>query len=72
MKKFANMKIGKKITYILGGIIFLLVSMSALSLWGVRTNEKLGADGQPAAHQSSAGGRGRRYRRPRLRVVWEP
>jgi methyl-accepting chemotaxis protein len=42
MNKFANMKIGKKITYILGGIIFLLVGMSTLSLWGVYSNEKLG------------------------------
>src|SRR5579863_2564554 len=41
MTSIANMKIGKKITVVLGGVILLLVGLSGLSLWGIRTNEKL-------------------------------
>jgi len=41
MKSVTNMRIGKKISFILGGIVFLLVSMSVLSLWGIHTDEKL-------------------------------
>jgi len=43
MKNFTNLKIGKKLGFTLGGIIFLLVSLSTLSLWAIHTNEKLGA-----------------------------
>jgi methyl-accepting chemotaxis protein len=35
------MKIGKKITLVLGGIILLLAGLSGLSLWGTHTNEAL-------------------------------
>jgi CHASE3 domain sensor protein len=34
------MKIGRKIAFILGGIILLLTGLSALSLWGTSTNQK--------------------------------
>ena len=41
MTSVTNMKIGKKIGLVLGGIVFLLAGLSALSLWGINTNEKL-------------------------------
>ncbi len=36
----SNMKIGKKITLVLGVVMLLLAGLSAVSLWGIRTNEK--------------------------------
>ena len=41
MTSISNMKIGKKITLVLGAIVLLLAGLSGLSLWGIRTNEKL-------------------------------
>jgi methyl-accepting chemotaxis protein len=41
MISISNMKFGKKIGLVLGGIVFLLAGLSALSLWGINTNEKL-------------------------------
>jgi methyl-accepting chemotaxis protein len=40
MTSISNMKIGRKIAFILGGIILLLTGLSALSLWGTSTNQK--------------------------------
>jgi methyl-accepting chemotaxis protein len=34
------LKIGKKIAAVLGGIVLVLVGLSALSLWGMRTNQQ--------------------------------
>jgi methyl-accepting chemotaxis protein len=42
INRFANMKIGKKIALVLGGIVLLLIGLSALSLWGSHTNEMQG------------------------------
>jgi methyl-accepting chemotaxis protein len=39
MTSITNMKIGGKITLVLGGVIFLLVALSGLSLWAVRSGE---------------------------------
>ena len=36
----SNMKIGKKITLVLGVVMLLLAGLSAVSLWGIRTDEK--------------------------------
>jgi len=44
MKKFANMRIGKKLTLVLGVCVFLLVSLAGLALWGNKTIEKYGDD----------------------------
>src|SRR5580704_16514706 len=41
MTSISNMKIGRKIILVLGGIVLLLMGLSALSLWGAATNEKL-------------------------------
>ena len=41
MTSISNMKIGKKITLVLGGIILLLAGLSGLSLWGTHANEAL-------------------------------
>jgi methyl-accepting chemotaxis protein len=41
MTSLSNIKIGKKIALLLGGFVLLLAGLSALSLWGVRTQEKL-------------------------------
>jgi len=41
MTSITNLKIGKKLGLVLGGIVFLLVGLSALSLWGMNTDEKL-------------------------------
>jgi methyl-accepting chemotaxis protein len=38
----SNMKIGKKIACVLGGILLVLIGLSALSLWGLRSSEQLG------------------------------
>ena len=40
MASISNIKIGKKITLVLGGITLMLAGLSALSLWGIRSNEK--------------------------------
>src|SRR5690242_7958530 len=36
MKMLANVKIGKKLAYVLGGCVLLLAGMSGLALWGLR------------------------------------
>lgn len=36
-----NIKIGKKIACVLGGIVLVLIGLSAVSLWGTRTSERL-------------------------------
>jgi methyl-accepting chemotaxis protein len=41
MTSLSNIKIGRKIALLLGGFVLLLSSLSALSLWGVSTNQKL-------------------------------
>ena len=38
------MKIGRKIALVLGGITLVLIGLSALSLWGLGTSERLAAD----------------------------
>jgi methyl-accepting chemotaxis protein len=43
MTSMSNMKIGKKIALVLGGVVLLLMALSALSLWGTSANEKLAA-----------------------------
>jgi methyl-accepting chemotaxis protein len=43
MTSISNIKIGKKIALILGGIILLLAGLSTLALWGTNKNEKLSA-----------------------------
>jgi methyl-accepting chemotaxis protein len=40
MKSISNMKIGKKIALVLGGIVLILVGLSGLSLWGISANQK--------------------------------
>ena len=42
--KFANLKIGKKLSLVLGACVFLLFSMAGLALWGNRTIAKYEAD----------------------------
>ena len=44
MISISNVKIGRKISFVLGAIVVLLAGLSALSLWGTRTNERLAAD----------------------------
>jgi len=41
MASISNIKIGKKISLVLGGIVLLVSGLSALSLWGLRTSERL-------------------------------
>ena len=41
MTSISNMKIGRKIALVLGGIVFILPACPALSLWGTHTNEQL-------------------------------
>jgi methyl-accepting chemotaxis protein len=41
MPSIANLKIGRKISVVLGGIILILVGLSALSLWSNRTSEHM-------------------------------
>ncbi|MGB6945329.1 MAG: methyl-accepting chemotaxis protein [Bryobacteraceae bacterium] len=41
MTSISNMKIGKKIALVLGGVILVLTGLSSLSLWGNHTNGKL-------------------------------
>jgi methyl-accepting chemotaxis protein len=40
----ANLKIGRKIACVLGGITLVLIGLSVLSLWGLSTGERLAAD----------------------------
>src|SRR5580692_541985 len=40
MKTLLNMKIGKKIVLALGSMVFLLMGLSALSMWGTSSNQK--------------------------------
>jgi len=41
MTSISNIKIGRKIALVLGAITLILTGLSALSLWGINTNEKL-------------------------------
>ena len=41
MLSISNIKIGRKISFALGGVVLVLVGMAALSLWGASTNERL-------------------------------
>ncbi|HUB78741.1 MAG TPA: methyl-accepting chemotaxis protein [Bryobacteraceae bacterium] len=41
MKKFTNMKIGKKLAIVLGACIFLLVGLTGLALWGNKAMEQV-------------------------------
>jgi methyl-accepting chemotaxis protein len=43
MKSLANMKIGTKIAAVLGGMIVLLMGLTALSLWGIHAYEQQAA-----------------------------
>jgi methyl-accepting chemotaxis protein len=40
MKAISNQKIGRKIVLALGSMVFLLMGLSALSLWGTSSNQK--------------------------------
>jgi methyl-accepting chemotaxis protein len=40
MMSITNMKIGRKIATVLGGVVLVLIGLSTLSLWGTRTNEQ--------------------------------
>lgn len=55
MKSFLDIKIGKKITLVLGGIVLLLTSLATVSLWGIHTIEQLTQDslGHLAMSQSA-------------------
>jgi methyl-accepting chemotaxis protein len=44
MTSISNMKIGRKISLVLGSVVVLLIGLSALSLWGIRSTEKLAGD----------------------------
>ena len=44
MTLLSNVKIGRKLTLVLGGTVLLLVVLSAISLWGTRTNQRLAAN----------------------------
>jgi methyl-accepting chemotaxis protein len=44
MRLLSNIKIAKKIGLVLGGIILLLIGLSALSIWGLRIGERLTED----------------------------
>jgi methyl-accepting chemotaxis protein len=44
MRSISNIKIGKKISLVLGGIVLLLSGLAALALWGLRSGEKLTED----------------------------
>ncbi len=45
MTSLSNVKIGRKIGLVLGGNVLVLTLLSALSLWGIRANEQLSAEG---------------------------
>lgn len=40
----SNVRIGRKIAFVLGGTVIVLVGLSALSLWGLRINQRLTED----------------------------
>ena len=44
MTSISNVKIGTKIALILAGNVVFLTGLSALSLWGLRTAERLAED----------------------------
>ena len=44
MTSISNMKIGRKISLVLGTMVLLLTGLSALSLWGNHTSDKLSND----------------------------
>jgi methyl-accepting chemotaxis protein len=47
MKKLSairNIGIGTKLTLVLGSMVFILTALAALSLWGITTNTRIGAD----------------------------
>jgi methyl-accepting chemotaxis protein len=41
MTSLSNLRLGKKITLVLGGTILLLVGLSTLSMWAISTDQKL-------------------------------
>jgi methyl-accepting chemotaxis protein len=41
MTSISNIKIGRKIGIVLGGVSLLLAALSALSMWGIRTSEQM-------------------------------
>jgi methyl-accepting chemotaxis protein len=43
MTALSNIKIGRKIALVLGGATLILAGLSALSLWGISTNQRLAA-----------------------------
>ncbi len=44
MKSISNVKIGRKISFVLGAIVVLLAGLSGLSIWGIRSSEALASD----------------------------
>jgi len=42
MNSLSNIKIGKKIAIVLGANVLLLAGLSALSMWGITTSERMG------------------------------
>lgn len=44
MTSISNMKIGRKISLVLGGVVLLLIGLSAVCIWGLRSSEKLASD----------------------------
>ena len=44
MDSISNLRIGSKITLVLGGIVVILAGLSLLSLWGIHTSERLAAE----------------------------
>jgi methyl-accepting chemotaxis protein len=59
MTSISNMKIGKKSALVLGGSSLLLAGLSALSLWGINTNEMSSSSAELSANsgQMSEGSR---------------
>jgi len=41
MTSISNIKIGRKISLVLGGVVFLLLGLSTLSFWGIQTSQRL-------------------------------
>jgi len=44
MTSISNIRIGRKISLVLGGILLTLAGLSALAQWGIRTSERLATD----------------------------
>jgi len=44
MPTLSNIRIGRKISLVLGGVVLLLAALSALSLWGLRVSRQLTED----------------------------